>query len=283
MDNHLHLLARLAPEDADTWSDEEVLQRWISVYPPKTLRGENTKITQAWIANQAKDKKRVAVIRQRLASLSWFMKALKEPLARLANQEDDCRGAFWEGRFKTIAVLDEEALLATCAYIDLNPVAAGTAKLPETSRHTSIRQRVDHVCQQGKLAQLQAARSGSVAGRHACGDLDQGHWLCPMDDRRQLGAPRAGILEGFSLGSYLLLVDYTARIVREGKARLQSSVAEIFERLGTSAEVWSDRLKLLLRRNRLRGVYFCTDRQRLRHLADRRGHHHLANLAGCPA
>ena len=68
-----------------------------------------------------------------LQDLGWFMKALKEPLARMANREDDCKGTFWESRYKSIAILDEEALLATCAYIDLNPVAAGIAATTETS------------------------------------------------------------------------------------------------------------------------------------------------------
>jgi hypothetical protein len=53
------------------------------------------------------------------------MKCLKEPLARLANRQDQTRGAFFEERFKSIAILDEESLLDACAYIDLNPVAAG--------------------------------------------------------------------------------------------------------------------------------------------------------------
>ncbi len=53
------------------------------------------------------------------------MKCLKEPLSRLANREEQTRGAFFEGPFKSVAILDEESLLATCAYIDLNPVAAG--------------------------------------------------------------------------------------------------------------------------------------------------------------
>ena len=38
------------------------------------------------------------------------MKALKERLARLANKEDRCKGTFWESRYKSIAILDEEAL-----------------------------------------------------------------------------------------------------------------------------------------------------------------------------
>jgi hypothetical protein len=57
----------------------------------------------------------VAAARARLQSLSWFMKCLKEPLARLANQQDKARGAFFEGRFKSVAILDEESILATCA------------------------------------------------------------------------------------------------------------------------------------------------------------------------
>jgi len=45
------------------------------------------------------------------------MKALKEPLARMANKVDNCKGTFWGSRFKSIAIFDEEALLATCATI----------------------------------------------------------------------------------------------------------------------------------------------------------------------
>ena len=73
------------------------------------------------------------------------MKCLKEPLARLANKQDGCTGAFFEGRYKLIAILDEEVLLSVCAYIDLNPVAAGIVALPEDSPHTSIKERVEHV------------------------------------------------------------------------------------------------------------------------------------------
>jgi hypothetical protein len=45
------------------------------------------------------------------------------------------------------------------------------------------------------------------------------------------------MLEGFSLGSCLLLVDYTGRLCRQGKARLSREVAWILDRLGTGAEV----------------------------------------------
>src|ERR1700722_15948820 len=91
-------------------------------------------------------------------------KCLKEPLARLANRQDKARGAFLEERFKSIGILDEEALLATCAYIDLNPVAAGIVDVPEACPHTSVSTRVNHVKVQGRTAKLQAtAPGGAVA------------------------------------------------------------------------------------------------------------------------
>ena len=283
MDNHLHVLVRLDGDAAKAWSAEEVVRRWIEVYPPKSATGEEIEVVQAWIDHQAKDEKRVELLRQRLASLGWFMKALKEPLARMANKEDECKGTFWESRYKSIAILDEEALLATCAYIDLNPVAAGVAAAPETSRHTSVRQRVQHAKAEGKLDDLKAAGLGSVAGSRAVGDVEQDFWLCPVEDRRRLGAKREGMVEGFSLGSYLQLVDYTSRLCRQGKARVSREVAAILERLGTSADIWGRRIQQLFGKARLLGSYFATDRQRLRELARQRGLHHLDNLAATTA
>jgi REP element-mobilizing transposase RayT len=135
LDSHLHVLCRLDPGVADNWADEDVVRRWITVYPPSCLDAANPATLQAWIDRECQDPARVARYRQRLQDLGWFMKALKEPLARLANKEDGCKGTFWEARYKSIAILDEQALLATCASIDLNPVAAGIAQLLE--RHES--------------------------------------------------------------------------------------------------------------------------------------------------
>jgi len=287
MDNHLHVLCRLDPEDSLKWTVEEVVRRWIAVYPPRTLAMNDPKAVQIWVDQQVQDLARVEVLRERLANLGWFMKALKEPLSRLANKEDGCRGAFWAARFKSIGILDTESLLATTAYIDLNPVAAGIAETPEKSDHTSIRQRVQHVQAQGKLESLKAARRGSVAGSKAAGNVEQDLWLVPIEDRRQHSnaksrVTREGMLESFSLGSYLLLVDYTGRLYRDGKARMGAAVKEVFERLGSSPEYWSDTVQKMLGSRDLRGNFFASNADSIRKLALRRGKR-VANLSPQPS
>ena len=210
------------------------------------------------------------------------MKCLKEPLSRLANRQDNARGAFFEERFKSIAILDDESLLATCAYIDLNPVAAGIVEVPEASPHTSITTRVEHVKAQGRTDDLKAAEQGSVAGSAASAGLEESIWLCPIEDRHRLDSSREGMLEGFSLGSYLALVDFTGRLFRDGKAVISAEVAGILARLGSSAERWQARLEKL-KTGRLLGRFFAASRDRLREVAARLGVHHLANLGGCLA
>jgi REP element-mobilizing transposase RayT len=281
LDNHLHVLCRLDPGIADGWSDEEVVRRWIAVYRPSCLDVGNPATVQAWIDHQCQDTARVARYRERLQDLGWFMKTLKEPLARIANKEDDCKGTFWEARYKSIAILDEEALLATCAYIDLNPVAAGIAKTPEDAPHTSIKQRVDHARKHGELETLRVASvAKSVAAARIEADLEQSHWLCPLQDRKTAGAVREGMLPGFSLASYLELVDWTARLCRRGKARISIEVASIMTRLGTSPEYWQAYLQKLLGKTRWLGCYCATNAKRLKAIAQQRGVHHVDNALG---
>jgi REP element-mobilizing transposase RayT len=282
LDNHLHVLMRLDPDVGGAWSDEEVVRRWGRLFPPRDKSGQPIAVSSAWVEWRLKDAAWVAKTRARLQSLSWFMKCLKEPLSRLVNRQENTRGFFFEGRFKSVAVLDEESLLAACAYIDLNPVAAGIAEAPETSEHTSIKERVEHVQAQGRTDDLKAARKGSIAGSKAAAGLEESHWLCPIEDRRSLGSQREGMLEGFSLGSYLLLVDYTGRIFRAGKAAMPREVAEILERVGTTADAWQATLEAL-RKGRLFGRFFAASRARLREVAHGLGLRGVPNLAGCPA
>jgi len=233
---------------------------------------------------QAQDAKQVELYRERLKDLGWFMKALKEPLSRLANIQDGCQGAFWQARYKSIAVLDIEALLATCAYIDLNPVAAGIAESPEESEHTSIKDRVDHARAKGKLTVVREAAKGSVAASKAAGDLEQDHWLVPLEDRRgnaykRTGVGREGMVETFSLGSYLLLVEFTGRLFRDNKARISKDLVGVFERLGICGGNWLDEVKKLMSSRNLRGTFYASDGETLNALASKRGKR-MANL--CP-
>jgi hypothetical protein len=282
LDNHLHVLVRLDPDVTNGWSDEDVVRRWGRLFPPRDRLRQPLPVTKEWVAWRLQDANWVASIRARLQSLSWFMKCLKEPLSRLANRQDKVRGAFFEERYKSIAVLDEEALLATCAYIDLNPVAAGIAQVPEASPHTSVTTRVEHVKAQGRTVDLKAAEQGSIAGSAASAGLEETIWLCPIEDRRRVDSSREGMLEGLSLGSYLLVVDYTGRLFREGKAVISAEVVGILHRVGISLEEWHDRLERL-KRGHLFGRFIAGTRARLREVAARMGVHHLANLGACPA
>ena len=90
------------------------------------------------------------------------------------------------------------------------------------------------------------------------------------------------MVEGFSLGSYALLVDYTGRLFRAGKAAMSRELAAIFDRLGTSAESWWDRLARLSQ-GRLFGRVLAATCERLQHIANALGVRRLVNLGGCPA
>ena len=129
---------------------------------------------------------------------------------------------------------------------------------------------------------LQAARTGSVAGSRASKELEEALWLIPIEDRRQLDSQREGMLIGFTLGNYLMLVEYTVCLLREGKASISSELTDIFERLGSSAALWQARLQKL-RGGRGLGRFLSTSRERLREVAQKLGVHHLANLDGCSA
>jgi hypothetical protein len=144
MSNHVHVVVHVDPEVASRWTAEEVANRWVKLFPARVFRRVDDMACQVKAASIASNPERVAVCREQLSSLSWFMRCLNEPIARMANREDACTGRFWEGRYKCQALLDEAALLACMTYVDLNPVRAGAATDLESSLHTSIRRRLQN-------------------------------------------------------------------------------------------------------------------------------------------
>ena len=282
MDNHLHVLLRLDLAQAAAWTDLEVVQKWLTLCPPKGVNGERLKLVPSVISARASDTAWVAVCRSRLADLGWFMKFLKEPISRRANREDRCTGAFWEGRYKSIAILDEASLLATCAYIDLNPVAAGIAATPEKSPHTSLKSRVDHCASKGKLDKL---RAGSPYVSQV--QLEKGHWLFPIEDQRNgRGEGLAGMLHGISLTGYLQLVDWSSRLVRPGKQSVAKEAPAILARLQIDATGWQATLeklvrstKKLVRSTKRVGSYFGSS-DHLQKVAAQKNRRFLKNLTG---
>lgn len=275
MDNHLHVLLRLDAQRAQRWTDVEIAEKWLELCPPRDVKGKRIKFTPNLITEKAANTALIAECRRRLTDLGWFMKFLKEPIARRANREDDCTGAFWEGRFKSIAILGETSLLATCAYIDLNPVAAGIAATPEKSAHTSLKARLDHVAAKGKLDKLQEA-SPYISKV----DFEKGSWLLPIEDKRDPnGVGRPGLLHGITLTGYLQLLDWSSRLVRPGKAHVPEAAPPLLDRLHIDATSWQATLEKLIHAKKTVGTYFGTA-SRLTELAQQQGRQYLKNLTG---
>ena len=142
MNNHYHLVLHVDQDQLGQWSDEEVTRRWTAIFPNNVKLVETLGLNRKSKAAQKKLRGRIEEWRTRLGDISWFMRCLNESLARRANREDECTGRFWEGRFKSQALLDEKALVTCMAYVDLNPIRAGISDSLENSDFTSIQERL---------------------------------------------------------------------------------------------------------------------------------------------
>ena len=143
MTNHFHLVVHYDPKACLRWSDEEVARRWIAAFAPPAVL-DNAFERARTVAALLQRPERLEQMRQRLGSLSAFMQHLKQPIARQANREDALTGHFFEQRFYSGALLDEAALIAAMAYVDLNPVRARIAKDIQGCRHTAIAHRLEN-------------------------------------------------------------------------------------------------------------------------------------------
>jgi len=213
MSNHLHVVLRVDIDRANRWTDREVLEQWHKLFKGDELTQKFAKGELVEPHQVLRLKHAIAIYRSRLCDISWFMRCLNEPIARQANQEDNCSGRFWEGRFKSQALLDEAAVLACMTYVDLNPIRAKMANTPEQSDHTSIQLRI------------RAALKG-----------EQPNNLLPFIGNERDNQPN-GI--AFTLKDYLELVEDTGRIIRNDKrGAISGNSNKLLTRLNISQDNW---------------------------------------------
>ena len=242
MSNHLHVVVRNRPDIAAEWSAEDVARRWLKVFPKRRTRdGHPAKPSETEILMIAQDENRVAELRSRLSSISWFMKSLNEFIARRANREDECRGRFWEGRFKCQRLLDETAILTCMAYVDLNPVRARIAESLEDSEFTSVfdriqarkgRQRVRKIRKAKQAGETLTSRQETLYTKEK-ERSKRAQWLARLDVD---GSPLSNVTEA----SYLELLDWTGRGIRDDKpGAIPANIAPILKQLDINTDRWA--------------------------------------------
>jgi putative transposase len=205
MSNHYHIVIRVNMKQANQWSDREVAQRWTQLFSKSKLIHRFLNERNLTVGEHCQVTELISIWRHRLTDLSWFMRCLNEPIARMANSEDDCTGRFWEGRFKSQALLGERAVLACMAYVDLNPIRAAMAQTPEQSAYTSIQERILR---------------------------PRDKFLRPFVEHAEdeVGIP-------FRLNDYLELVDWAGRGISQGKkGHIPDHTPPILNRLGMNAK-----------------------------------------------
>ncbi|WP_448216871.1 transposase [Endozoicomonas sp. 2B-B] len=221
MSNHYHVVLHINQKPAREWTRDEILSRWTRLFTGPLLVQRYFAADQLSHSELARLDEFVEEYRNRLTNISWFMRCLNEYLAREANQEDGCKGRFWEGRFKSQALLDEAALLTCMVYVDLNPLRAEMAETPEGSDYTSIQERIENV-------------AGSNTRK-------QPITLMPF---RSQGQNPAKALP-YILHDYLELVDWSGRAVRsDKKGSIPSDIPPILTRLEIDSNEWLKTMRL---------------------------------------
>lgn len=267
MSNHFHCILRSRHDVVATWTDTEIAQKWWMLCPArKSKDGSPAEPTVFELNSIRNDKKGLREKRDRLSSISWFMRFLSEKIAKEANKQDQCSGRFWEGRFKSQVLLDDAAILTCLQYVDLNPIRAKIAATPEASNFTSVQDRmvdlkaaaeecsVDRIPCSGNVGALRDLEDvPASARRHFDTAVEHGSragWLAPipLEPRRQAvrtkktvrRAANTGVLS-IGLGDYLDLLDWTGRQIRTGKrGSMPDHLQPLMDRLGISSEMWVD-------------------------------------------
>lgn len=231
MSNHYHLVVHLRPGAPQQWSAQEVVLRWTRLFAGPDVARRFLREEALDAAERAHLDQLVVTWRERLGNLSWFMRCLNECIARRANAEDGCTGHFWEGRFKTQALLDDAALVTAMAYVDLNPVRAGVATDIAHSDYTSA---------QDRLAALTQPTPATDAVRPS---------LMPFADAEG-GEPWCGL--PFYRQDYLALLEETGRVVRDDRRGfIDGATPRLLARLGVVPGEWLETVTALQARYEL--------------------------------
>ena len=230
LNNHYHVVLHVDDKAAAGWTDEEVIRRWSCIFKKDAKQNQHLK-------------HKIKLWRERLTSISWFMRCLNEKIARNANEEDDCGGRFWEGRFKSQALLDEAALLSAMVYVDLNPIRAGIAKTPEASEFTSIYERIQFISEQLKLPKQKSVKQQKRENAEIYDKLVQPKTLVPFANIPETQNHAIN----FKLADYLELVDYTGRVIRDDKqaGAIPEHLSPILTRLQFEPSNWVSFVKTL--------------------------------------
>jgi REP element-mobilizing transposase RayT len=279
MENHYHTILRIRPDIVASWSDWEVASRWLTLFPGHRGCGEASGLpTEEEIRRLVQCPERMAKLRRRLCSLSWFMGRLNEFIARAANKEDEVKGRFWEGRFKCQVLLDEAAIAACMVYVDLNLIRAGVAATPEESDFTSIQERIRRWGKElgaaeavaGQTEQdIQSGTAGSVS--NAASESLSACWLCPISSDSQ----RRGILR-MTAAEYFELVDQSGRLTRlDKRGAIRAELTPILLRIKANPEEWAETVSHFGSKFRLAAGLLSS----LRHFADQVGRRWLQGVA----
>ena len=227
MDNHYHLVLKVNREAGDTLSDDEVIERWMLLFHGDVLINRYIKGECHSSGEINKVHEIIATWRHRLSDISWFMRSLNEYISRKANEEDNCKGHFWESRFKSQALLNEQAVLSCMVYVDLNPIRAGLSDALDESEFTSIQQRINDYSQQQDIKS--AAQRKTTASTQLV-DFTE-------DADSQPGIP-------YSLKDYFELADWTGRAIRKAKRGYIPAIEpKLINKLGIDSEIWLDSVK----------------------------------------
>ena len=95
MVNHIHVILRNRPDVVAGWSDKEVAKRWWQLFPLRKNKDKSPAIPTEDELKLFMSPGRSKQLRGRLSDISWWMRALAEPIARRSNADDKCTGRFW--------------------------------------------------------------------------------------------------------------------------------------------------------------------------------------------